>query len=271
MCPWQRRADKYGGLPFLAWIMRKPKPFGKEDKTGCSEQGVMQRLQIQEGKYPMRTKENKDLPGSSRSNASCTIRLIKDTCTACQTVIGDAFFGSVLVAVFLMVNYGIACIMNVKNCSKGYPKTWADAKLKGCSSGSYVVLAATITAKKISDGTEVAVKLLAVSYRYARSKKVQHFICTSGNVTLGRPYLAKFKDAFSNTVCRPVNRPDVIAIFYWLANQIDLINQHRQDTLGHLKKWITHCAWTRLFAYNIGTVVVNGFKMYSTLSTSQQQ
>ena len=51
------------------------------------------------------------------------------------------------------------------------------------------------TAKKISDGTEVAVKLLAVSYRYVRSKKVQHFICTTGNVTLGRPYLAKFKDA----------------------------------------------------------------------------
>lgn len=40
MSSWKPRTTKYGGLPFLSFIMRKPKPLGTEFKNvACSETG----------------------------------------------------------------------------------------------------------------------------------------------------------------------------------------------------------------------------------------
>ena len=53
MSPFRPRADKFGGLPTLTWIERKPKEFGTEWKTTCTPDGLMTRMELQEGKEPM--------------------------------------------------------------------------------------------------------------------------------------------------------------------------------------------------------------------------
>jgi hypothetical protein len=41
MSAWRPRTTKYGGLPFLSFILRKPKPIGTEFKViACSETGM---------------------------------------------------------------------------------------------------------------------------------------------------------------------------------------------------------------------------------------
>lgn len=40
MSPWRPRTTQYGGLPFLSFLLRKPKPLGTEFKcTACTETG----------------------------------------------------------------------------------------------------------------------------------------------------------------------------------------------------------------------------------------
>ena len=53
MSPFKPRADKYGGLPHLSYIMRKPMPFGTEFKSATTSDGYMMLLETQKGKAAM--------------------------------------------------------------------------------------------------------------------------------------------------------------------------------------------------------------------------
>ena len=49
MSAYRPRKDKFGGLPHISFIMRKPKPLGTEFKCIVdAETGVMKHLEIQE-------------------------------------------------------------------------------------------------------------------------------------------------------------------------------------------------------------------------------
>jgi hypothetical protein len=57
MCSYKPRKDKRGGLPNIFFILRKPKPLGKEFKTMCdADTGLMTWVEVQEGRTAMRHK-----------------------------------------------------------------------------------------------------------------------------------------------------------------------------------------------------------------------
>ena len=94
MCAYQPRKDKFGGLPNISFIKRKPKPLGTEFKTLCDTvTGVMVHMEIQEGKEAMRVKTHARELGVT---CACTLRLA-ETCKQGTTVMGDSWFGSVKV------------------------------------------------------------------------------------------------------------------------------------------------------------------------------
>lgn len=77
MSAFKPRTSKTGGLPHLSFIKRKPKPLGTELKTlCCGISGVILRLEIQEGKGPMRKMPNVSELGS---NAASAYRLVSST------------------------------------------------------------------------------------------------------------------------------------------------------------------------------------------------
>ena len=79
MCPWQPRADKFGGLPHITQIQRKPKEFGPELKSTCTADGLLSYVELQEGAEPMKKKNEKLMKDGYGSKASTAIRLADES------------------------------------------------------------------------------------------------------------------------------------------------------------------------------------------------
>ena len=95
MSAYRPRKDKFGGLPHISFIMRKPKPLGTEFKCIVdAETGVMKHLEIQEGKDAMRAKPSTKELGACTST---TLRMAMKSTDEGNIVIGDSWFGSVKV------------------------------------------------------------------------------------------------------------------------------------------------------------------------------
>jgi hypothetical protein len=256
MSPLKPRSDKYGGLPNLSYIQRKPMPYGTEFKTVCTSDGLLVFIEIQEGAGPMRALH---IDGYG-SKASMTVRLCENAAPG-MTVIGDSDFGS-LAAAHALARRGKGCIMNVKTSHAGFPKDVLHEKLTGCAAGSYIVMTTTV------DG----IRFNAIGYKYARSKKAQTFICTVGAVTSGwKPYIAKFKDAQFNTVSRPVRRPNVLSRAYELLNTVDKHNHGRQDLIHVERSWLSKNCWFRLFCTGMGIVAENTHRHHNNVLSVKQQ
>ena len=91
MSAWSPRKDKYGGLPHISYIFRKPKPLGTEFKCIVdADTGVLLRLEVQEGKEQM---EKQAHFGELGATAACVKRL-SEGCPPGSTVVGDSWFGS---------------------------------------------------------------------------------------------------------------------------------------------------------------------------------
>mmetsp|Transcript_20233 Transcript_20233/g.43993 ORF Transcript_20233/g.43993 Transcript_20233/m.43993 type:complete len:627 (-) Transcript_20233:1152-3032(-) len=75
MSAWSPTTTKYGGLPFLSFILRKPQPLGTEFKNvACTEMGTFLHLEIQRGALPMQAKKySKELGGT----VGCSMRIIE--------------------------------------------------------------------------------------------------------------------------------------------------------------------------------------------------
>ena len=95
MSAWKPRADKFGGLPNISFIMRKPKPLGTEFKAAYdATTGIMMHLEIQEGRDAMRQKAHvADLGVTS----ACVQRIATSACAPGSTICGDSWFSSVKV------------------------------------------------------------------------------------------------------------------------------------------------------------------------------
>ena len=97
MSAYQPRLDKFGGLPNISFIKRKPKPLGTEFKTMCdTETGVMKFMEIQEGKEIMRVKPFAVELGVT---SGCVARMAS-ACALGSTILGVSWLGSVKVYVF---------------------------------------------------------------------------------------------------------------------------------------------------------------------------
>ena len=176
-------------------------------------------------------------------------------------VIADSDFGSVPFAYHAHRSLALGVIANVKVQKKWFPKEAIEELLEGCKAGSFVVLTATIG----------GVRMNAVGYKYARSKKTQCFICTVGDFVLWRPYIAKFKDQYFNTVSRPVPRPRVISVYYLLANRVDVHNQGRQDKIGLEVALPTRDGWFRMFSTFLGIVTENAWRWANNLEAKRTE
>lgn len=102
-----------------------------------------------------------------------------------------------------------------------------------------------------------AVDLVAIGYKY-NSTKVLCFVATkdAGTTRDGKPYFARYLDAFQNVASRSVPRPDVISKYFERSNVVDKHNQARQYELALEKHWVTESAWFRLVTTIIGTTLL---------------
>ena len=152
-------------------------------KSVCTADGYMCFLEIQEGAEPM---QKKHIAGYE-SKASMTLRLCESAKPG-MVAIGDADFGGVPHCYGLAKERRMGSVLNVKTAHAHYPKDFLERNLANCSAGSSMVLTSTV------DG----IRMNAIGYKYARSKKTQFFIASIGSVktTAWKPYIAKFKDEF---------------------------------------------------------------------------
>ena len=90
MSAYQPRLDKFGGLPNISFIKRKPKPLGTDFKAMCNtETGVMKFVEIQEGKDAMRSEPFAVELGDT---SGCVARM-SSACATGATMLGDSWFG----------------------------------------------------------------------------------------------------------------------------------------------------------------------------------
>ena len=170
--------------------------------------------------------------------------------TSGMVAIGDSDFGS------LQSAYGLAkenkgCIFNVKTAHSMLPKKQIEEQLKGCAAGSSVVWTTEI------DG----IRFNCIGYKYARSKKLQMFITTVGEVTCDwKPYIAKFKDSHGKTISRAIPRPKVLSVAYTLLNRVDVHNQGRQDLIRLERTWETRNCWFRNLCFGLGVIAENAWR-----------
>ena len=155
---WLGRALK---LPGWKTIKRKPHPTGLEAKTtACAVTGVLIDFEFQEGTLPMG--HFRCIDSANRSSA-WLLRLTKHWHnTEQRTVIADAAFAQVRVAVALMRTGGLFLIGNVKGCTKCFCKDDLKAECGQYERNKLVTLT-----KKIVLGT---------GYRRRRSHRLWYWL-----------------------------------------------------------------------------------------------
>ena len=77
MSNWKPRTSALGGLPFLSFILRKPKPLGTEFKnSACCFSKIGLRVEVQRGEKPMQAAKYSKEHGVT---AGCVLRLCEGT------------------------------------------------------------------------------------------------------------------------------------------------------------------------------------------------
>jgi Transposase IS4 len=259
MSAFRPQTKKAGNLPHISYVERKPEDLGTEFKVVAdSVIGCCLYLEIQKGSKLMR--ESELVSPNLKVQAACTARLIKNTKkdndnqqTSPEIYLGDSWFGSVDVTVYVKKNFGCNFIGVVKNSHSKYPKVFLEKTMAEWPGGSHLVLETTI------DGVDV----VAVGYKYNK-KRVNCFVFSkgSGHTEPGECYEVKWKDDNGNTRHRDVPRPQVVANYYKNSNTIDVFNQSRQHHLRLEKYWITEDGYFRLITTLFGIVVTDAWKGY---------
>ena len=126
MSPWDGKESKWSadGMPHVTNFFRKPKGIGAELKsTADGESDAILRLEVQEGKEAMQSKEYANL---YTSHTAITLRLVKPWLGSKRTVIGDSAFASFSTCVSLL-SMGLFFIGIVKTASAKFPKAFLNA------------------------------------------------------------------------------------------------------------------------------------------------
>ena len=138
MSAWRPRQDKYGGLPHISFIKRKPKPLGTEFKSVAdAESGIMLHLEIQRGKGEMNDAAYKTELGAT---AACTKRLAEATSNGeCDTFYGDSWFASAKTANEIK-KLGHHFVGIVKTAHRNFPKVFLEQTMSDWPGGTYLVM-----------------------------------------------------------------------------------------------------------------------------------
>lgn len=169
--------------PHRSWVPRKPEPLGVELKTvGDSISGVMMRIEICEGKEPMKAKEFSAAWGAT---TACTMRLMSPWFGSRRVVAGDSWFAGVKTARGLLDN-GLHLIGDVKTNSSLFPKTVLEDNTPP-GSGEWATYTSML---RLNNGNEVPI--FAMSHR--RGESIHKFIATCGTTLKGNATKVYFED-----------------------------------------------------------------------------
>lgn len=210
-------------------------------------------LELQRGKAGM---SNATYQVELGATAACTVRLLESSIgeedERKHTVQGDAWFGSVRAAAALGAK-GHRAVLQVKNNSGLFPKSFITDALENAPGGVHIVLKGT---------APNGIELVAIGYRYS-TKTTLFFVATAdaGATTPGTPYEMKYTDDHGNVCVRFVERPDIISKFFRDSNTIDKHNQSRQFDLALEKTWLTQDPYFRLVTTLLGIITVNTWKL----------
>ena len=150
MSAFRPRTTRYGNLPHLSNIARKPEPLGTEFKvTNSTKIGICLYLEIQRGKEGMQSHKYTD---EMKKTAACSMRMAEATKNSTTNderhgrhdiYLGDSWFASVDVVVELHKRLNAQFIGVVKTNHSKFPKKWLKTTMKDWLPGSHLVLEAT--------------------------------------------------------------------------------------------------------------------------------
>jgi len=272
MSGWKPKTSALGGLPNISYEPRKPVPLGTmlrnvvECITGAfTYQDVVQAPEVQAQKEFLFSDPVTQVPELSNlsdespitASAAETLRLVKGAqVEAGGWFGGDAWFGSVMSAVEVMVRLGVYTTFVVKSNNKHFfPMEAIHAVLRTRHgtrpAGHWVVMKATIA----------NVKVIAIAFVWSQ-KGVSYFISTCGSTKVHPiKYESKFEDEWGNAEIRLINRP-LICHFLYEYLLIDEHNKQRQAILALEKRWKTKDCWFRLICTLLGMSTVDFHRFY---------
>eukprot|EP00937_MAST-01D_sp_MAST-1D-sp2_P003925 g3925.t1 len=140
-----------------------------------------------------------------------------------------------------------------------FPKTWIKEHLEGKGAGARVALTATVK----------GVKIMAVGYKYARTRPAQTFITTRGSMEDGAPYICKYRDAHGSRCIKLVPRPGLVSDYYAHANMIDIHNHIRQGLIRLEKAWKAKSPWPRLWSTAFGCMLTTAYRLRQSVPGQQ--
>eukprot|EP00121_Abeoforma_whisleri_P005887 Awhi_evm1s5339 len=252
MCHWHGKNGLYygeDGLPHVTKIKRKPRGIGLELKAHCcGESGLMLRLELQESKEAMATKEYVQDYGAG---TACVARMLTGYRGYIEN--GDSAFSSVKTAVFAKKERGCGYRGAVKTATKMYPKAYINRKLKDSPRGSSIYLTA------VHDG----VKLIATGWK---EKNVKCFISTVGVSSDGPDSIKKRArvndDGQVEYYTYNVKRPLLVHDYFEAAGKIDVHDHLRQGGLQLENFYRTQRWYHRCFSTLLGMIETNAFLGY---------
>ena len=119
----------HNGLPWLAYVVRKPHPLGMEIKNlACGKSKVFLRLQVQMGKPAMKTLCEDTFP-KMKVTVATTLWLCEPWFETGRICVFDSWFGGFQCADELM-SRGLYCVMAVKTGTSRFPVAAFTAKLR---------------------------------------------------------------------------------------------------------------------------------------------
>jgi hypothetical protein len=255
MAGWRPKTSKHDGLPNITFEARKPVPLGVQlfgvECHACSMafQDVVQAPEIQKRKNFFYTTdddgvtqvaEKTSLPGnpdieSYTAEVLCQVKGAGVAPSGCTS--GDAWFGSVMTSIELMVCMKVHSTFIVKNNAMLYPMPVLHkillARHGNKPTGHWVVMTTTIA----------GMKLLAIAFAWSQ-KGVSCFILTCGS-TKSSPikYESKFEEEWGNNNFCEINQLDVVHFLYEYLPLIDEHSKQRQSLLALEKRWLTKNVW----------------------------
>ena len=241
-----------GGIPFLSFIERKPKPLGSELKSVCEGHfGMCMYIELQKGKIRMRRKKWCD---KYKATTACTVRLLDNMGLKENLVVGDrpwrrvyadSWFASLETALALRNELGVHFTGPIKTATKGFP-----------------IEAMRWTLATMNRGAHIVMKCLDHDGIWAIGWHDVHFKCyvtTNGTTLPGKPAPKKRQNAEGTNYSIPIARPAVIAKYQGEMGYVDRHNQFRQGILHLPNIWKTKRWQTRIQLEILALTLVDTF------------
>jgi hypothetical protein len=249
------------GPPTITKIIRKPKSVCLELKDCTDGQSrVTLRLELQEGKEAMSTKEYTD---TYNAGTSIVLRLTKPWFNTGRLIVGDSAFASVECAIACHEK-GLEFTGLVKTASRKFPKKFLE-QLDLPVKGDHAVC--------ISN-PKSTLRLIAVAWNGGKKRKLLVSTCGVTRLAADNAMRERYRDRGDGTselVKKETPWPQLVANYFHAACASDVNNHYRQSSLAVEESWGTHNWWHRVFATVLGTIEADAYLAYLYSHPSQKK